>query len=113
MSNSCGFATTSYAFEVLMSSQRQLAHTLPQRKHPRNKKDELYNDLLTLLEKKGLYFLSSDGESAGHNLVRVLTDLLWLIDGHHGTLKDWSCPVPLVFSSFTGYNAPERSKLRK
>ena len=101
------------AFEVLMSSQRQLARTLPQRKHPRNKKDELYNDLLTLLEEKGLYFLSSDGESAGHNLVRVLTDLLWLIDGHHGTLKDQSCPVPLVFSSFTGYNAPERSKHRK
>ena len=55
------------AFEVLMSSQRQLARTLPQRKHPRNKKDELYNDLLTLLEEKALYFLSSDGESAGHN----------------------------------------------
>ena len=60
-----------------MSSQKHLAHTLPQCKHPRNKKDKLYNDLLTSLEEKGLYFLSSDGESTGHSLVKVLTELLW------------------------------------
>ena len=57
--------------------------------------------------------MSSDGESAGHSLVKVLTELLWLIDGHHGSLKDQSCPVPVVFSSYTGYNVPEYSKHRK
>ena len=33
--------------------------------------------------------------------------------GHHGSLKDQSCPVPVVFSSYTGYNVPEYSKHRK
>ena len=47
------------AFELLMSSQRQLARTLPQRKHPRNKKDELYHDLLTLLEEKGCLLMEN------------------------------------------------------
>lgn len=101
------------ALEVLMSSQKQLDHTLPQRKSSKNKKDDLYNDLLTLLEEKELYFLSADGKLAGQNLLKILTDLLWLIDGHHKSLKDQSCPIPVVFSSFTGYNVPERSKHRK
>ena len=45
--------------------------------------------------------------------MKVLTDLLWHIDGHHVTFSDQSCAIPLVFANFSGYNVPERSKHRK
>ena len=42
--------------------------------------------------------------------MKVLTDLLWILDGHHDTLKALSCPLPPIFCDFTGYNVPQCSK---
>ena len=100
------------AFELTMFSQTQQLRKFPRKKEPpQNQKDKLFNDLIDLLEVKQLFY--SLAESSGHSLVKVLTDLLWHIDGHHATFSDQSCAIPLVFANFIGYNVSERSKHRK
>ena len=47
------------------------------------------------------------------DLVKMLTDCLWHIDGQHDSIKKQSRPVPPIFGPFTVYNVPERSKHRK
>ena len=103
------------AFKLMMLSQRQQIRKLPRKKKesPRNQKDKLFNDLIHLLEAKQLFYSPTEAESSGHNLVKVFTDLLWHIDGHHTTLRDQSCAIPLVFANFSGYNLPEHSKYGK
>ena len=73
----------------------------------------LFNAVIDLLEEQKLSYSSAKAESSGQNLVKMLTDCLWYIDGHHDSLKKQSCPVPPIFGPFTGYNVPERSKHRK
>ena len=70
------------------------------------------NDLTGLLEAKQLFYSPAEAEPSGHSLVKVLTDLLWHIDGHHATFSDQSCAIPPVFANFSGYSVPERSKHR-
>ena len=43
----------------------------------------------------------------------LVADVLWYIDGQHSKLSERSCEVPVIFSQFTGYKKPERSKHRK
>ncbi len=85
------------AFQLMMSSSRQQsARLLKKKEPPRNRKDELFNSIVNLLEEHKLSYSPAEAESCGQNLVRVLTDCLWHIDGHHDTLKDQSCPVPSI-----------------
>jgi len=49
----------------------------------------------------------------GTLFVRALSSALWYIDGHHHTLKEAGCPVPEMFSGFSGFNRPEISQDRK
>ncbi|CAB4028703.1 Hypothetical predicted protein [Paramuricea clavata] len=105
----------SSAFDVLMDTQRCLCrHKLPKKieKQNKTKKDELYNDVIVLFEEENLAWLSSDVDSSGNALVQNLTDCLWYIDGHHQVLKKQGCSIPVIFSSFTGYNQPQASKHR-
>ena len=102
----------SSAFDVLMNTQRGLCQRkLPKTIEKQNKtrKDELYNDIITLLGEQNPSWLSSDVDSSGIALVRNLTDCLWYIDGHHDVLKKQGCSVPSIFSQFTGYNQPQTS----
>ena len=108
-------APTRNAFESMMMSQRALSFQsqLPARiDAPRNKKDEMFNDLVSLFEEKNWKW-NDGGSSHGNNFVFGLRDTLWYIDGHHSTLEERSCPIPEPFSKFVGYNIPERSKHRK
>ena len=114
--NSSGGASsrTVDAFKLMVFSQRQQIRKLPRKKEPpRNQKDKRFNDLIDLLEAKQLFYSPAEAESSGHSLVKVLTDLLWHIDGHHATFSDQSCVIPSIFANFSGYNVPERSKHRK
>ena len=102
------------AFQLMMSSVRQQSVRLPRKKEPpRNQKDKLFNAVVDLLEEQKLSYSPAEAESSGQNFVKMLTDCLWHIDGHHDTLKKQSCPVPPIFGPFTGYNMPKRSKHRK
>ena len=104
------------AFAILMRSSREQSarKTLPSRVTVRNKKDELYNAIITFFEKEELKWNASEVErgTAG-NTVLVLRDTLWYIDGHHCKLAECSCTVPIVFKQFSDYNLPQMSKHRK
>ena len=45
--------------------------------------------------------------------VRELYDVLWMLDGHYDVLPKQSCHVPCSFSSFRGYNCPQKHKHHK
>ena len=99
------------AFSVMMSSQRQQQQPrLPSYVPVRTRKDELYNDVLQMLNEENLLFIDV---IAGKNFVKTLVECLWYLDGHHETLKKQSSSVPEYFSRFVGYNLPEVSKHRK
>lgn len=102
------------AFELMMCAQAERASVvLPQKVLVRNKKDELFNDILQLIEKEGLVWKASEVDNGtSSNAISTLRDALWYIDGHHQTLSDRSCQVPSVFAGFTQYN-PDRSKHKK
>ena len=105
------------AFAILMCSSRQqnARQTLPSKvTNVRNKKDELYNAIVTFLEKEELSWSPSEvHQGVASNTVSVLRDVLWYVDGHHSKLAERSCGIPVVFKQFTSFNVPERSKHRK
>lgn len=105
------------AFAILMYSSRQQSarQTIPSRvPNVKNKKDELYNAIITFLENEELNWSPAEVErGVAGSTVSVLRDTLWYIDGHHPKLAERACGVPAVFKQFTNYNVPQRSKHRK
>ena len=99
----------------MMYAQAEKASVvLPRKVQVRNKKDELFNDILQLIEKEGLVWKASEVDNGtASNAISTLRDALWYIDGHHQTLADRSCHVPHVFTGFVEYNSPEKSKHKK
>jgi len=85
---------------------------LPDLLPERNNKDKLYNAIINFLGKNDFTWMSK-GNLHGEPFVRALSSALWYIDGHHHTLKEAGCPVPEMFSGFSGFNRPEISKHRK
>ena len=105
------------AFSIFMHSSRQqsVCKTLPTRvANVKNKKDELYNAIITFFEKEEINWSPSEVESGiAGNTVLVLRDALWYIDGQYCKLAERSCGVPVVFKQFSDYNVPQMSKHRK
>ena len=85
----------------MMCAQAEKASVvLPNKVLVRNKKDELFNDVLQLIEKEGLVWKASEVDNGtAANAICTVRDALWYIDGHHQTLADRSCHVPQI--SFT------------
>jgi hypothetical protein len=96
------------AFNVLMESAKELV--LPMRVEERTKKDKLYNDIVGWLASNKLGWRKPFVDTAGCQLVSTLTDALWYVDGHHQTLVERSCTVPVAVACFSGYNNPAMSK---
>ena len=102
---------TANVFEVMMASQRQLClQKLPEKKKEYNSKDRLYNSIVHLLQEKDVAFSSTEVDHVVVNLVRTLQECLWYIDGPHANFEYHSSLIPDVFSRFTGFNVPEKSK---
>ena len=104
------------AFDVLMSSQWQLAlQQYPDTiDSPRNRKDKLSNAIIAFFKKERLCWTSSEvAHGVAKNTTKMLTDALWFLDGHQATFCDRSCDIPVVFDQFTNFNCPELSKHRK
>ena len=81
---------------------------------PRNKKEEFHNAIICFFQNENLTSTPSEVfHGVAGNTVKMLSDVLWYIDGQHSKLSERSCEVPVIFSQFTGYNKPERSKHRK
>ena len=103
------------AFSVLMSAQQQLK--LPAKISPesalKNSKFQLRNAIIEWLDTNKLGWSATIVESHGRNFISLLCDVLWNLDGHHGTLRSRSCGIPVMFSGFVGYNQPQKRKGRK
>jgi hypothetical protein len=76
----------------------------------KNRKDGLYNDLIKFC---GSQKLGWENPGVSKRFLTDLSSTLWYIDGHHRVLSSRSCTVPQFFSSFIGYNRPEKRKHRK
>ena len=80
----------------------------------RNKRDEIYNDLLVYLKSKELLWTAEEVQSeTATRAVQSLRDVLWYIDGSHHTLNERGCTIPTVFRQCEGYNKLEQDKHRK
>ena len=103
------------AFEVMAAAQRELdaieKRGVPIPVQQRTKKDKLFNDLIELVVELKLKWRSPRTDCTP--FLKKLTNLLWYIDGHHGTIAEKSSAIPDIFSPFQGYNCPEVSKHRK
>lgn len=98
------------AFDVLMASPARCNACYPKKLElVKNRKDELFNDLVDFLQANKLV----GKEESSLNFVSVLCNCLWTIDGHQDTMTAQFCPVPSTFESFCGYNLPEKSKHAK
>ena len=78
----------------------------------RNRKDALYNKIVSFFKSTSLGLLEEE-ISSGKKLISCLRDVFWYIDGHHHVFERVNKPIPTAFSVFVGYNVPELSKHRK
>ena len=103
------------AFEIMLSAQAAMSSVqLPPPLTIRNKRDALYNDLLSLIESMELQWKADEvHDGTATKVIQALRDVLWYIDGSHVTLAERSCEVPELFQKFDGYNKPEIHKHRK
>ena len=79
----------------------------------RNKKDQLYNDVLSYCEENQIGWIGDEVDSLAITFLRSVTDVLWYIDGHHHVFAGRGVHIPKSFSRFQGYNVPELTKHRK
>ena len=98
-----------------MRSSRLLGQpTLPPKiAEPKNKKQQLRNDVISFLSNKELKWHGSEIPSSGEAFMKAMVDTLWQIDGQHDVFKSRNFPIPSCFDSFNGYNQPHLSKHRK
>ena len=80
------------------------SRAVPSQITERNRKDKLYNSIVAYLDKRELFWMSDEIHLYGNNLVKLLCDVLWYIDGHHSTLTSRGFQIP---NSFAGFNVPE------
>lgn len=79
----------------------------------RNKKDLLYNDLISLFLSLNSVFAEEEIKVEGKMLLTTLRDILRYIDGYHSIFAERAIAVPKLFQQFIKYNVPEVSKHRK
>ena len=103
------------AFQIMMCARKQQNTVrLPSPVTVRNKRDQLYNDLLELIKSKELEWRAEEVHNGtATKAIQAIRDLLWYIDGSHATLSERGCGVPDLFQKFVGYNRPEEHKHRK
>ena len=78
-----------------------------------NGKLKLSNAIIDWLEKNDLGVSSDCVDHLEKELVSVLTNAFWCIDGHYMTLRDRWHGVPGLFHCFQNFNIPEKHKHRK
>ncbi len=79
----------------------------------RNKKDQLYNDLINLFISHNALLEEDEVMPLGKELVKTMCNILWYVDGYHSVFAERAIPVPTLFRQFSGYNVPHLSKHRK
>lgn len=105
--------STKNAFDVLMSSSRQVL--LPKKySGERLRADQsLYNDVLDLLASWNVGWGPDSVQTVGERCVKTISSALWYLDPHHTQFKDRSCEISGVFAKFQDYNNWKRKKEKK
>ncbi len=82
-----GKKTVQSTFKLMMNNRKEIDRQdrLPAHiESPGTNKDNLFNDLITLFDKRKKRFIWHDGgRTLGKNGISSLCDTLWYIDGHH------------------------------
>ena len=93
------FAGFASIFDILMRSLRlHLRPALPPTiAEPRNKKQQLHNDLISFLSKKHLKWHAGEIASSGETFMKTMVDTLWEIDEQHDVFKERCFPIPSFF----------------
>ena len=105
---------TNNVFAVMIAAQRQIQqgdNGVPLTIAVTTNKDRLYNDLVHLMKELGVKWI--DPNAFAVPFLKKLCDILWYIDGHHETIAERAPKIPTLFSTFSGYNCPEKHKHRK
>ena len=109
---SLGTARNTFAF--MLAAQRQVQqgdNGVPLTIQVKTSKDRLYNDIVKLMKELGVKWF--DPNLYAVPFLKKLCDSLWYIDSHHQTIAERAPKIPTLFSTFSGYNCPERHKHRK
>ncbi|XP_019855512.1 PREDICTED: uncharacterized protein LOC109584273 [Amphimedon queenslandica] len=88
-----------------------LPTSLPSLLRETSRKNRLFNKLVEFCESKAIGW--ADPDVYGKPFLLDLSNVLWYLDGHHDVLASRSCPIPILFKPFVGFNRPELSKHRK
>ena len=95
--------------DALMSASRSTSSLPKDKSPPKNKKQQLFNDVGQVL---GVGFSPTVVESEGFDVVNTLTNALWSIDANHDTLntatsnkgKGKVSQLPEIWNKLQGYN---------
>ena len=104
----CISPSTNISTETTMVPVSSIIHPI----YERNKKDKLFNDILNFFDSFTMTIEEASKDKM-KRLIAVFQSIFWHIDGHHHVFEQRALGIPSIFSIFSGYNVPERSKHRK
>lgn len=101
------------AFSQLMKNASALS--LPAKYNPSarsiNKKEQMFNDILALMQEKGLQGWHADtAQTIGARFVESIVNVLWYLDPHHDKLKERGAHLPRDLQAFHSYNNWQEKK---
>ncbi|XP_078662870.1 uncharacterized protein LOC144906461 isoform X2 [Branchiostoma floridae x Branchiostoma belcheri] len=83
-----------------------------------NRKDELFNDLVSDFTDRGCLFARDQAGSEGSYIIQVLCNSLWYVTNQHVVINDAALrkksvtAVPVAFDKYQGYNDYKRKKTK-
>ncbi|KAI8503983.1 hypothetical protein Bbelb_180510 [Branchiostoma belcheri] len=83
-----------------------------------NRKDELFNDLVSDFTDRGCLFARDQAGSEGSYIIQVLCNSLWYVTNQHVVINDAALrkksvtAVPVAFDKYQGYNDYKRKKMK-
>ena len=104
--DSSGINALSCAFAIMMAVEKDRSK-LPEMLKATDKKKEVKNKIHNLLSSNHVGWSRDMVGTLGPQFINNLGECMWYIDGHHHTLNDRACGVPVKLSHLAGYHHPE------
>ncbi len=93
------------AFDILLQRKSTMVLPAPYRLPRPNAKHSLYNGFIQMLKDMDLGYRATAVEK-GTALVETVTNAIWYVDPHLGTIEDRGHIFPTLFQKFRGQNRP-------
>ena len=101
-----GTNAPSCAFALMMALEKDRSQ-LPEKLKATDNKRELKNKIHELLSANHVGWSRDMVSTLGAQFINTIGECMWYVDGHHTTLKERACGVPVELSHLSGYNCPE------